>query len=395
MRIAIVTHQFPPSIGGMQQWNHQMARAYALAGHSVDVYHFKLGQKEHSDPLYAYHGIVVDPEVDVEKCGKHTYTPWFLLQCIYRAIKLIPRLYKVDVVQVCFGEPVVLKLLIFVFSFFCRFKILMVSGCVIFRHPYKNALTKKAMFALSRMLIRRSRMMLVDGIDIKKEILEQGVSNVPIHVCYAGIDCTLFAPSAKATNLAVFARENNLPIPSQNPTILYCARFSYENDPLAFVNIVRNMEHVSPIMIGDGPLMPDVLQAAKNTINPICFWGSMPYTLLPQIYSSVAICCYPYTRFIGGISQVIPLSMACGALVITTNIGDNNSLIQHGVNGFLVKEGDLQGMQVLIEKILFGSLKEQANTIRIAARRTICDNWSLAARDEMYGEILRGIGLRI
>ncbi|MDD5674753.1 MAG: glycosyltransferase family 4 protein [Chitinivibrionales bacterium] len=386
MKIALITHQFPPSIGGTQQWNRQMARAFALAGHTVDVYHVKCGLKPHNDPLYRYIGVSLNPKADIDACEKTRYTLGFVLRLLAFFARYGFKLARYDAWQVCFGEPVALKLFLLMASFFLRVKLVVVSGCVIFRHPYRNPFMRSVMFALAEAILKRAALILVDGKDIRDEIAHRGIPAARIRVCYAGVDTALFKGGSRKPDLVDFARKKGLALDPAMPVVLYCARFSYENAPLNFISSVNGMQGVQAVMIGNGDLLSEVKKRIAGMDTPVHLWGSLAYADLPLIFGAIDVCIYPYSKYIGGISQVIPLTMACGGCVITTLIGDNKALIEPGKNGFLCEEDDTQTMREIAQQIL--DKKIDAAAIKSAARKTIVEHWSLTARDKMYAEII-------
>ena len=65
--------------------------------------------------------------------------------------------------------------------------------------------------------------------------------------------------------------------------------------------------------------------------------------------------------------MVVQEAMACGLPVIATNVGGLRYLIQNGVNGFLFRPGDIQGLSGLLAGVLSDSSLRQR--IGQAARR--------------------------
>jgi glycosyltransferase involved in cell wall biosynthesis len=105
------------------------------------------------------------------------------------------------------------------------------------------------------------------------------------------------------------------------------------------------------------------------------------------IYGAADICFYPLSKYIGGISQVIPLSMSCGAVVVTRAIGDNTALIKNNYNGFMLDESDIDGIKKTIQSIL--NVEIDIKNIRKNARDTIVNQWSIERRNLEYAQFLK------
>lgn len=386
MRIAFITYTFPPQIGGMQKWSHQMAEAYALAGHKVDVFHLVRGLSNHHSELYRYIPVYIDKKTDQSKVPVQYYSPAMLFTTLWFFIKNLKSLSGYDIWQITVGEPQLLRIIATVLSLFFPVTLIAASGNVIFRSKY-NKLTRPIKSMLARFVLDRAKRILVDGIDIRDECVEEGIPSEKIIVCYAGVDTEKFKPQSDWNIFADYLKKNKLPFNHDVQAIFYSCRFSWENAPDVFLKAVDGLEGLQAVMIGNGSMMSELQMQASKIKMPVHFWGTLPYDELPTVYPFADICLYPFSKYIGGISQVIPLSMACGAVVITTDIGDNRALIRNGENGFLVPEKDIGAMQRIVKDILHGRI--DAGSIRQNARKTIVDKWSVDKRNREYAEIIR------
>jgi len=298
----------------------------------------------------------------------------------------LKKLRSYNLWQITVGEPQILRIAIILLSYLCNVKIIAASGNVIFRSRYCST-TKLIKFALHRLVLHRADAILVDGIDIKSECLEQHIKGDKIKICYAGVDTQLFSPQQNQTTFLKYITNKKYSYCHGIKSILYSCRFSWENAPDVFLDTVMNIPDIQIIMVGNGPMMELLRKKAETSKVPVHFWGSVPHNELPLIFSNVDICLYPYSRYIGGISQVIPLSMSCEAVVITTAIGDNKALIQNGYNGFMTEEKDISAMRTIIDNIL--NNKIDIHAIRKNARNTIVTEWSIEKRNQEYKELLQ------
>ena len=390
MRIAFITYTFPPQIGGMQNWNHQMAEAYSLAGHMVCVYHLVRGISKHHSKHYTYKPVYIDKKADQSSVPAQYYSIPFFLKTLLFLFKNFNKLKSYDVWQITVGEPQLLRIALTALAYFCNVKVIAASGNVIFRSRY-NPFTRPLKYGLAKFVLHRANAILVDGIDIKKECEEQGVKAEKIRICYAGVDTAQFTPLKNDKLFKQYISKNKKPFSEGKKSVLYSCRFSWENAPDVFLEAVKDIDNIQVVMVGNGPMMDSLRKQALLVKSPVHFWGALPYADLPLVFSNITVCLYTYSRYIGGISQVIPLSMACGAVVITTDIGDNKALIQNKTNGFLVEEKDTSGMRRILEEVL--SEKIDINSIKRNARATIVNHWSMKRRNEEYAEFLRKSGL--
>jgi len=386
MNIAFITYTFPPQIGGMQNWSHQMAEAYSLAGHTVDIYHLVRGVSKHSSTLYNYIPVYIDTTTDQTCVPVQFYSLKMLFKTCKFLISNSKKLLKYDIWQITVGEPQILRLLLTILSFFSKATLLASSGNVIYRSKYAS-ITRPLKYAFADFVLKRAKAILVDGIDIKTECIEHGIKADKIQVFYAGVNTALFKPSDTLSGFEEYALKNNKFYHPGKKIILFSGRFSWENSPDLFLDIVKDISDVQSIMVGNGPMMSMLQKKAMQSSSPVHFWGALPYNDLPIVYSATDVCFYPLSKYIGGISQVIPLSMSCGAVVVTRSVGDNIALIKNCLNGFIFDEPDIDGIGKTIRSIL--NSKIDIKSIKKNARDTIINQWSLERRNLEYAQFLR------
>jgi glycosyltransferase involved in cell wall biosynthesis len=386
MNIAFITYTFPPQIGGMQNWSHQMAEAYALAGHTVDVYHLVRGVSKHSSALYNYIPVYIDTTTDQTCVPVQFYSSKMIFKTCRFLIYNFKKLFNYDIWQITVGEPQILRILLTTLSFFSKAKLLASSGNVIYRSKY-TLITRPIKYAFANFVLKRAKAILVDGVDIKTECIEHGIEADKIKVFYAGVNTELFKPSDTLSVFKEFALKNNKPYHPGKKIVLFSGRFSWENSPDLFLDILKDISDIQLIMVGNGPMMSMLQKKAIQSSSPVHFWEALPYSDLPVIYGAADVCFYPLSKYIGGISQVIPLSMSCGAVVVTRAIGDNIALVKNSMNGFILDEPDIDGIREIIRSILNSEI--DITSIRKNARNTIISQWSIGHRNLEYAQFLR------
>jgi glycosyltransferase involved in cell wall biosynthesis len=388
--VSFITHLFPPGPGGMQRWNLQMARSYVRAGYDVTVYHFRKGTIDPGPDSFRYVPLTVNASDDPRVSSHYRYHLRSVIVIMVHFIRLLPALARRrGIWQITFGEPLLLKLLTIVAAVVLRIPVITAAGCVTFRHPYRGTLNRIIKQSITRCIYRRSSAILVDGSDLRQELIDHGISGDRIHVCYATVDTVTFAPSGTRSMLLERCAGADRSFDPARPLVLYCSRLSPENAPLDFISAVARLETVQAIVAGDGPLRSEITAAASHLKERVAFIGTVPYDELPLLFSRSDACLFTFSVHIGGISQVVPLAMACEGVVVTTRVGDKEALISHGINGFLAPPGDIESMAREVRGILENPAK--ANLVRKQARATILRDWTELSRDKLYHDLLAGL----
>jgi len=107
-------------------------------------------------------------------------------------------------------------------------------------------------------------------------------------------------------------------------------------------------------IIGDGPEKNYLLHQASNSIPPDRFIlpGAIPET--HRLMAGVDILCV--TSLTEGMPNVVLEACAAGTAIIANRIGAIPSIIQHGVNGFVLDVGNTAQFTCALEKLLQDSL---------------------------------------
>ena len=91
-----------------------------------------------------------------------------------------------------------------------------------------------------------------------------------------------------------------------------------------------------------------------------------------------------------GLSNAIIEYMGCGKPVVCTNVGGNPELVTHGVEGFLVETGDIQGISRAVANILSdNALRDlMGQNARASFERRFLTSAMISAYTSLYEEIL-------
>jgi len=148
-----------------------------------------------------------------------------------------------------------------------------------------------------------------------------------------------------------------------------------------FVEIVRNIQDVSGIVVGEGPYEDRLrtLITEKNLQEKIKILPFQSQDTLPSIYSNLD------ALFLFSEKEGLPLalleSQSVGVPYIGNAVGGIGEIIINGHNGFIIDSLDLEQVE---DKIM--QLKKNMNSFRTNARRVIEEEYSIKT---MVGKIER------
>jgi len=211
-----------------------------------------------------------------------------------------------------------------------------------------------------------------------------------LRVIHNGIDLREYSPNVQMKGRF----KSRFGIPEDVRIISFVGRFSYEKNPLLFVDIARRIIERSPsyklkfIMAGDGPQSDEV----KNTINK---YRIKDYFILTGMIDNVVeLLANTYILLIVSKSEGIPFvileAMAMKVPVISTNVGAVHEVIKDSINGYLINLED-NVVEQFICKIL-GLISGRLNHSELSekARETIVSEYSLETMGVKYQNIFDG-----
>ena len=241
--------------------------------------------------------------------------------------------------------------------------------------PFLPDLSEKIMLKLADAVI-------VVSDELKRYFIRSGIKSNKIHVVVNGVDIDKFKCEKK--NKKVMATYG---FTSNQVVVGFIGSFSHWHglDLLldSFVNVVNIKKNVKFFLIGDG-FNREILEknvAEKNIDHHVVFTGLVPHDAIPDYLSVMDIVLAPYPDL--DLFYFSPLKlfeyMAASKPVIATRVGQVNSIIKDGENGYLFKTDDLfqfeKQLIVLIED------KKLRNKIGKEARKTVLSDytWEICA----------------
>jgi L-malate glycosyltransferase len=197
-----------------------------------------------------------------------------------------------------------------------------------------------------------------------------------------GINTEQFTPLPKSSSLL-----GELNIPPSHRIIGTVGRLAEVKDQVsmirAFAQVCKKQTDITLLFIGDGPLLPLLQQTARdcNIAERVVFAGKRSDT--STLLNLIDI--FMLTSLSEGTSIALLEAMASGVTPIVTDVGGNPSIVQHGVNGIVVKPKDISGMAAAISSLLnHDDLRESYSR---NAKVTVREYYSLGGMIDKYAEV--------
>lgn len=141
----------------------------------------------------------------------------------------------------------------------------------------------------------------------------------------------------------------------------------------AMIQVEARCPSVRLIILGDGPLRKPLEAIARRTLRNCHFLGAQPIAVVKRWMQRSRVFCVPsITAASGdaeGLGMVFCEAQACGLPVVSTLSGGIPEVVEHGVTGLLVEEGDTRGLAASIEHYLTGRIRWH-DASRAARQRT-------------------------
>lgn len=202
--------------------------------------------------------------------------------------------------------------------------------------------------------------------DTKNDLVSGGVNAKRVEVVYIGVGKTKESVHTKAGLMVGFL-----------------GTLTKEKGTEDFINVTRLLtkEKLKYTVIGDGPEMSRMKEHLKAT-----YTG---YTEDVKKYlGSVYVLVFP-THHYEGISMAILEAQAMGIPVLAYDKGGTREIITHGYNGFLYKEGDIDGMVRDIRM-----LRKNPKLVREMgkhARQRIVEKFTIEKQAKLFAEFFKSL----
>jgi len=148
----------------------------------------------------------------------------------------------------------------------------------------------------------------------------------------------------------------------------------------AFNSVSLLHKNIKLVIVGDGPLKKKInsLIIEKKLTTQVEMLGER--NDIPDILSALDL--FVLTSSSEGIPMTLLEAMAARLPAICTNVGGISHVIQDNISGYLVEDGDQEGLQIAIEKVI--NNKADGVSKGIIGREIIEQNFSIQTMLQLY-----------
>lgn len=240
-------------------------------------------------------------------------------------------------------------------------------------HPLRNRL----LLGLARFVIRRADMVRTVNRKERVNAISMGFAPERVVSLPLGTAAAHFADPIAKSVLA--ERRAALGLAPEHKVVLWVGYpVAFKRVPLLF-KVFRRVLDQEPdarlVLIGDMARSPqDLLAAAQaeNVVDRVIMHGPVAHDELHGYYALGDI--YVHTSSYEGVPRVLFEASAAGLPLVGMNVIGVDEVIEDGVNGYLLPDGDIEGMAGRIVELLHDP--ELAHSIGVAAQRLALERFN-------------------
>ncbi len=337
MRILVLNHEFPPVGGGGGRAAESICQALAKRGHEIKVLtsHFKdLPREEQRDG----YNIIRIPALRTQAFrASFLSMVVYVLSGLWAGLRLV-RLFRPDVIHVHFAVPA--GALAWMLCKLTRVPYVLTAhlGDVPGGVPEKTNDWFRWIFPTTRWIWRDASARVAVSEYTRSLALKH--YNEEVLVIPNGID----VDGDNSTSIRV----NNPPV------IVFAGRFMEQKSPLQVIRTLNEIKDIpwKCVMIGDGPLMPDV----KKSISELGLGDRFiltgwitPDEVMKQFERSDIL-------FMPSLSEGLPVvgvqALSKGLAIVASRVGGFVDLVDENQNGYLIETGNTEGFKTRLQEML-------------------------------------------
>src|SRR3990170_832482 len=240
-------------------------------------------------------------------------------------------------------------------------------------NDYQSFLKRRLFVLLERLTARiTTRFIAVSKNNIEKGINAGIFRSDDVELIRSGIDISEFSD----VKVDKAKKKMELGIELDKPLIGMIACFKPQKAPLDFVKaahlVCQKMSDVRFVVAGDGELRPPMEElinnlGLKDKIKLLGFRRD-----IPEIMKCLDV--FVLTSLWEGLPKVIVQAIAAGIPIVATEVDGSSEVIKNGVNSFLVKPGDVEG---IAEKVMNILQKPKDFKFEISDLKSILDEFDI------------------
>lgn len=225
-----------------------------------------------------------------------------------------------------------------------------------------NSLKKIIGYKIILSVLKKADAYIVLSNFIKKELINEGFDEKKIHIIPNGVDIKKFYPE-------------KIKKYGKTKIITFVGRLTHEKGLFYLLKALKKIKFsgFELFLLGEGPLEKDLKEFVKKIglEEKVKFWGYQQDVFEFLQMSDLFV----LPSISEGMSNALLEAMACGLPIVATEVSGSADLIEDGMNGFLVKPGDIKGLAKAIENILKD--EKMAKMMGEANRQKIVENYSI------------------
>lgn len=337
MRILVLNHEFPPIGGGGGRAAESICQALAKRGHEIKVLtsHFKdLPREEQRDG----YDIVRIPTLRTQPFrASFLSMVIYVLSGLWAGLRLV-RLFHPDVIHVHFAVPA--GALAWMLSRLTRVPYVLTAhlGDVPGGVPEKTSDWFRWVFPITRWIWRDASARVAVSEYTRSLALKH--YNEEVLVIPNGIDVHGESQDSIQVN--------------DPPVIVFAGRFMEQKSPLQVIQTLNEIKDIpwKCVMIGDGPLMPDVKKSISEYGLEDRFFLTgwiTPDEVMKQFEQSDIL-------FMPSLSEGLPVvgvqALSKGLAIVASRVGGFVDLVDENQNGYLIEIGDREGFKSRLRELL-------------------------------------------
>jgi D-inositol-3-phosphate glycosyltransferase len=382
-RICLVTHFFPPHMGGIEKVSYEQSIRLTKSGYEFDVLTSKTkGQIKHPVKrirVCPYSGLKV-----AERFG----VPYPILTA--KAYKQFAKLIrKCDLVHAHGHVYMSSYLAGLLAKKYNKPFIVTQHNTWIDYKSWLNIIENINDLIIGKSVLKRADRILTVSKETMKYVLRLGAEKAKTSVMYNGVDTNCFRDAKKGES------REKLGLPKNRKIIFSLRRLVYKNGLDTLIESAALVAQAYPdilfLIAGKGPSKQFIEDRIKELgiENNTNLTGFVPDELLPAYYNAADYFVLPSASG-EGLPLVLFEAMACGLPVIATAVGGTPEIIEHMKNGVLVPPRNPKAMTEALIKLLskeeFGTSIGEEAKMSIKNRFTWEENVQRLAK--VYGEFL-------
>jgi len=366
-KICLVTHFFPPHMGGIEKVSLEQSKRLTEFGYKIDVLTSKVkGQKEHPAKgirVFAY------PSLNLaERFG----VPYPILTLkAYKKFEDIIK--KCDLVH-AHGHVYMSSCLAGMIAKKCKKPFIVTQhNTFIDYRSWLNILEHINDFTIGKSVLKHADRILTVSKETMKYVLKLGADKSKTSVIYNGVDSNCFYSIKKGES------RKKLGLPKKRRIIFSARRLVYKNGLDTLIESAALVTQDNPdilfVIAGKGPSRKLIENSIKELgiEENIKLTGFVPDELLPVYYNAANYFILPSSSG-EGLPLVLLEAMACGLPVIATTVGGTPEIIDQLKNGILVPPRNPKAIAKALSKLIAD--EKLGKSIGEEAKKSVKDRFS-------------------